>query len=43
MNSVMQNPIQNSSQSPTVFDKLGILSEKLKTLTSSNCQNQKKT
>ena len=32
----MQNPIQEFRQSFTVFEKPGILSEKLKTLTSSN-------
>ena len=32
----MENPIQKSRQSSTVFKKLGILSENLKTLTSSN-------
>ena len=32
----MQNPIQNFRQSPFIFEKSGILSENLKTLTSSN-------
>ena len=32
----MQNPIQNFRQSSIVFEKPGILPEKLKTLTSSN-------
>ena len=32
----MQNLIQKFRQSPIVFEKLGFLSEKLKTLTSSN-------
>ena len=32
----MQNPIQKVRQSSIVFEKPGILSEKLKTLTSSN-------
>ena len=32
----MQNPIQKFRQSAIVFEKLGILSEKLKTLTNSN-------
>ena len=32
----MQNTIQNFRQRSIVFEKLGILSEKLKTLTSSN-------
>ena len=35
-NRVMQNPIQKFRQSSNVFEKPGILSEKLKTLTSSN-------
>ena len=34
----MQNPIQKFSQSSIVFQKLGILFEKLKTLTSSKYQ-----
>ena len=34
-NWVMQNPIQKFRQSSIVFEKPGILSEKLKTLTSS--------
>ena len=32
----MQNPIQKFRESSTVFEKPGILSEKLKTLSSSN-------
>ena len=32
----MRNPVKKFRQSPTVFDKPGFLSEKLKTLTSSN-------
>ena len=32
----MQNAVQKSRQSSTVFEKTGILSENLKTLTSSN-------
>ena len=34
----MQNPIQKFRQSSIVFEKLGILFRKLKTLTSSNCR-----
>ena len=33
----MQNPTQKFRQSSIVFEKLGILSSKLETLTSSNC------
>ena len=36
INKVMQNPIQKFRQSSIVFEKSGFLSEKLKTLTSSN-------
>ena len=35
----MQNAIQKFSQSSIIFEKLGILSENLKTLTSSNYPN----
>ena len=34
----MQNPIQKFRQSSIIFEKLGILSRKLKTLTSSDCR-----
>ena len=37
----MQNPIQKFRQSSIVFEKLGILSRKLKTLTKSNCRRVK--
>ena len=33
----MQNPIQRFRQSPIVFEKPDILTEKMKTLTRSNC------
>ena len=33
----MQNPIQESRQSSTAFEKPGILTENLKTLTNSKC------
>ena len=37
----MQNPIQKFRQSSIVFEKLGILSRKLKTLTNSNWRRVK--
>ena len=35
-NQIMQNPIDLFRQGPIIYEKLGYLSEKLKTLTSSN-------